>query len=111
MNLIHHKNLDQQKWYDLSLAEQMANIGSEVNRIIIWKNKGNAEYSNLAFERFLELIDLTVEDHKNRHRLKEILRVREMLANWYSGDNKYGSTDELWQKYFFAYNYLARINR
>ena len=111
MNLIHHKNLDQQKWFSLPLAEQMANIGSEANRTIIWKNKGITKYANSAFERFLELIDLTVEDSKNKHRLKEILRVREMFANWYLGGNQYGSTERLWQNYFLAYNYLARRNR
>jgi hypothetical protein len=110
MKLAHHKNLTKGKWFSLSLAEQMANIGSEVERTIIWKNKGVKEYSILAFERALELIDLTKSDPKNRGRLGELCRLREMLVDW-TYDNKYHSTDSSWQKYFLAFNYLARIDR
>jgi len=48
-----HKNLASGGWQKLSFFEQMANIGSEVERTIKWKNKGNAEYSRLAFGRAL----------------------------------------------------------
>ena len=68
-----HKELSQGKWQKMSLIEQMANIGSEVERAINWKNKNDKEYSRMAFERALELIDLTISDGKNRWRLKEIL--------------------------------------
>jgi hypothetical protein len=110
MNLVYHKNLDTDKWFNKSLAEQMANVGSEVERTIIWKNKNNPEYSRMAFERMLELIDVTRLDPKNRHRLRELGRMREMLADWFF-DNQYKSTDQSWQKYFYAFNFLARSKR
>jgi len=106
--MLHHKNLTEEKWFGLSLAEQMANIGSEVERTIIWKNKKNIEYSQLAFERALELIDITRLDPKNKLKLRELCRMREILVDWHF-DNEYQSTDESWQKYFYAFNYLARI--
>jgi len=109
MNLIYHKNLSEKKWFSLTLAEQMANIGSEVERTIIWKKKGDKEYSRLAFERALELIDLTKLDSKNRERLGELCRMREILVDWFF-DNQYHSSDKSWQNYFLAFNYLARIN-
>jgi len=109
MNLIYHKNLTKKKWFSLALAEQMANIGSEVERTIIWKKKGNKEYSHWAFERALELIDLTKIDPKNRKRLKELCRSREMLVDWFL-KNQYHSNDSIWHNYFMAFNYLARIN-
>lgn len=59
-----HKELSRGKWKKLSLIEQMANIGSEVERAISWKNKNSKEYSAMAFERALELIDLTLSDEK-----------------------------------------------
>ena len=86
----------------------MANIGSEVEMTIIWKKKGDKEYSRLAFERALELIDLTKLDPKNLGRLSELCRMREMLVDWFF-DNKYRSTDKSWQNYFLGFNYLARI--
>ncbi|OGH21422.1 MAG: hypothetical protein A2958_01365 [Candidatus Levybacteria bacterium RIFCSPLOWO2_01_FULL_38_13] len=108
MNLIYHKNLSKKHWFNMRLVEQMANIGSEVERTIIWKNKGNKQYQKLAFERALELIDLTLKDPKNRMRLKELCRMREVLVDWYL-DNQYLSTDSSFKKYFYAFNYAARI--
>jgi len=34
-----------ERWFKLSLAEQLANIGSEVIRAINWKEKGREDYS------------------------------------------------------------------
>lgn len=78
----------------MSFFEQMANIGSEVERTIKWKNKNNAEYSRMAFDRALELLDFTVADRKNRMRLKEILRVREALVDHFVFENEYHSEDK-----------------
>ena len=105
-----HKELSAGRWNTLSFVEQMANIGSEVERTISWRKKNNLDYSRLAFDRALELLDLTVSDQKNVLRLKEILRVRESMADYFVFDNIYASTDEVWQKYFFAFNYAARVN-
>ena len=96
------------KWGKFSLAEQMANIGSEVGRTIRWKEKKNHQYSKMAFIRALELLDLTINCRKNKKRLKELTRVREALVDYFEGENKFSSSDELWQKYFFAFNYSAR---
>ncbi len=106
MNFIHHKELSEEKWFAKSLAEQMANIGSEVERMIIWKPK-DQKYHELAFERALELIDITRLDPKNKPRLRELCRMREVLVDWYL-ENQYSSTDKSWQNYFLAFNYLAR---
>lgn len=105
-----HKNLAGGRWQKFSFFEQMANIGSEVERTIKWKNKGNAEYSRMAFERALELLDLTITSEKSRSRLKELLRLREILADYFAFENDYHSTDKSWHNYFYAFNYAARIN-
>jgi len=107
---VQHKNLAAGGWQQLSFFEQMANIGSEVERTIKWKNKNNPEYSQMAFERALELLDFTIEDKRNVNRLKELLRVREILADYLVFDNDYHSTDKSWQNYFYAFNFAARIN-
>ena len=105
-----HKELAAGKWNALSFVEQMANIGSEVERTISWRKKNNQEYSNLAFDRSLELLDLTLADKKNKGRLKELSRVREALADHFFFDNSYQSTDQSWQNYFLAFNFAARAN-
>lgn len=61
-----------------------------------------------ALYRGLELIDFTVQDPKNINSLSEILRMRELLVDYFTGDNVYKSTDENWNKYFYYFNYAAR---
>jgi hypothetical protein len=106
-----HKELAQGRWFLMPLVEQMGNVGSEVGRAINWKNKGNSQNSWAAFTRALELLDLTIADKKNVARLKEIVRVREVLADFFVGENRFKSTDISWQKYFGHFAYAARKNR
>lgn len=108
MIVLLHKGLTQKQWFSKNIFEQMANIGSEVERTIKWRDK-DKKYSEMAFERCLELVDLTVADIKNRDRLKEILRSREALVDYFIGENIYKSSDSLWQNYFYGFNYAARI--
>jgi len=106
-----HRDLAGGRWNRLSFAEQMANIGSEVERTISWREKGRPEISGRAFERALELLDLTIADAKNRARLRELLRVREAMADHFYFDNFYQSTPESWRRYFNSFLILARGKR
>lgn len=107
----YHKELSDGRWQELSFAEQMANMGSEVERSIKWKNKNKPERSQLAFFRALELMDFTIADKKNIKRLGELCRTREVLVDYFFADNQYKSTDKLWQNYFRAFNWWANISK
>jgi hypothetical protein len=107
---IEHAQLGAGRWRELSFFEQMANIGSEIERTVSWKKKDNPGYSRRAFERALELMDLTIDDGKNKTRLRELTRVREALVDYFVFDNIYQSTEQSWQKYFFVFNFAARTN-
>ncbi len=111
MRRIIHKDLASGKWFELSFMEQLANVGSDVERTIQWKKKGNLEYSNQAFERVLELLDFTIADPKNKGRLREVVRAREALVDHFMFDNEYNTTDESWQKYFYQFGYAAALQR
>lgn len=78
---IYHKELAAGGWKRLSLIEQMGNIGSEVGRSINWFKKGDMEKFNIAFEKALELFDLTLDDDRWKGRRKEIARSREMFCS------------------------------
>jgi len=106
-----HRELAAGRWNQLPFVEQMANMGSEIERTISWKAKGRPDYSGRAFERAIELLDLTIADKRNRKRLKELLRVREALADYFVFDNSYQSTPELWQRYFGCFLMAARGKR
>ena len=64
----------------------------------------------MAFERSLELLDLTIADGKNKKHLKEILRLREMLADHFVFGNEYHSEDKAWQNYFYSFNFAVRAS-
>ncbi|MGB9707347.1 MAG: hypothetical protein ACPL1D_01185 [Microgenomates group bacterium] len=98
-------------WYQFSIFEQMANIGAEVGRAIAWKKKNQKQIFLNAFYRALELIDLTAADKKNKNRLKEILRLREVIADFLVGENIYKQTEEQIEKYFYYYNLAIRKNK
>jgi hypothetical protein len=105
-----HRELAAGRWFELSLVEQMANIGSEVERTISWRGR-NEKNSTTAFDRGLELLDLTIADPRHRRRLRELARLRETLADYFVFDNRYGSTDESWRRYFHAFTYAAALRR
>ncbi len=109
MKLFHQETA--KKWHQYSIFEQMANVGIEILRAISWKKKGNEKKFLDAFYRSLELIDLTINDKKNKKYLKEILRIREILADYLIGDNLYCSTDKDWEKYFYPYMLVSRKNK
>ncbi|MBI2459346.1 MAG: hypothetical protein HYV53_02205 [Parcubacteria group bacterium] len=105
---LEHKNLAAGRWAELSLAEQMANIGSEVERAIKWKAKGNFKYSDQAFFRSLELLSLSLDTETSGSRLKELARLYEALVDYFKGENIFASSDKLWRNYFYSFNWLAR---
>jgi hypothetical protein len=103
-----HKGLASGRWKELPLAVRMAHIGSEVERALNWREKNNSEYSRRALERALELIDLSLEcPHKVSH-LKEIARLRELLVDYFLGDNEFKSTESSWRRYFSHFTRAAR---
>lgn len=108
---LYHPSLASGRWFKFSLAEQLANVGSDIERTIQWRNKGDLEYNKNAFERALELLNLTIADPKHRKRLRELLRVREALLDYFLCDNEYYSTDEFWQDYFYQFNYAAAMQK
>ena len=105
------KSLADGRWFELPLIEQMANVGCDIDRAIRWKNRGDEIYSQDALERAFNLLNLTIQDPKNRKRLKELGRIREVLLDYFMGDNIYSYTDEAFHKYFMDYNYLVAIQK
>ena len=103
-----HKELAAGRWQTLSFFEQMANIGSEVERALNWKIKDNAIYCHKAAERALELLDLTIEKMATPSHFKELTRLREVLIDYFFEKNKFSSSDASWRKYFACFTYAAR---
>ncbi|MCL5436802.1 MAG: hypothetical protein M1549_02925 [Candidatus Dependentiae bacterium] len=107
--IIHKGLLESGRWFEFSLIEQLANIGTDVDRAIRYRQKGDLEASEAALFRAIELIDFTVADPKNKRRLREVLLAREFLLDHFLGEDQYGMTDEFWQRYFYDFNYAAAL--
>ena len=105
-----HKQLAAGRWEQLSSLEQMANIGSEVERALNWQAKNNFPYRQKASIRALELTDLALEYAVTFPRRRELARLRESLVDYFFGENEFESTEASWRKYFFHFTYAARKN-
>lgn len=105
---IQHKELADGRWFTLSFAEQMGNIGSEISRAAAAK-EDQKRWS--AITRAFELLDLTLQDDRWRGRRKEITRVREVLGDAVLGGKDYGTTLTDLDHYFFPFAFAARTGR
>jgi hypothetical protein len=99
------------RWQTFSLVEQLANVGSEIERALNWAAKGNPEYSGRALERGLDLLGLTIADPRHRRRLRELTRLREVLLDYFVGENQFGSSDQSWRSYFHPYGIAVAIQK
>jgi hypothetical protein len=103
-----HPGLAAGRWQRLSLAEQLANVGAEVGRM---RRRPATEEGAAAFERALELLDLTLADPRWRGRLREIARAREVLCDAADGGREYGATLADLDRYFLDFAVAARRGR
>ena len=59
-------------------------------------------------KRALELLDLTITSRiKAHHSTHELLRLREVLCDYFTGDNEYGSTPDSLNRYFDFFSQKA----
>jgi len=103
--------LDEQRWASLTLAEQMANIGSEVGRSGKWLARGKSVQAESAFLRALDLIDLTIKYGRSGSPgrsclLKELCRARDCYTeSFLSGDE---AALSFLDKYFGSFAAICR---
>lgn len=106
-----HTSLAAGRWFSLSLAEQLGNVGSEVSRAA--KAADDQQRRASAVERALELLDLTLADPRwiRQRRLREIARARELVVDAYVGGTAYGTTFAGLLPYFDTFALAARQAR
>ncbi len=103
-----HTELAAGRWHSMPLVEQLGNVGSEVSRALRARASSNDARERSALVRFLELIDLTIADPRMKGRRREICRVREMVCDYFVGENSFRSTPESLDRYFLPYATAAR---
>lgn len=106
-----HEKLASGRWQQLSLAEQLGNIGSEISRANHWREQKKQDHVWHALERALELFDLTLADERWSGHRRELCRAREVVCDFFAGENAYHSTAKNLQAYFDAFAWQARKQR
>ena len=104
-----HDELAAGRWRTLSLAEQLGNVGSEVDRSIRAWEAGKTERFEKALERALELFDLTAQDDRWRGpRRREILHAREEFCRLFFDADPPADSARGLREYFLRFAILAR---
>lgn len=104
-----HRSLAAGRWSEFSVVEQMANVGSEVERAIRAHGRGDPERFEHAFERALELFDLTVADGRwGGCRLRELARAREEFRALFYGDEGARPSVTRVRSYYLQFAMAAR---
>ena len=104
-----HASLATGRWSTLSLAEQLANAGSEVERTIVAWEAQRSDRFDRALTRALELFDLTARDDRwHGPRRREILRAREEFCRLFFDDAVAPGAARTLREYFRHFALLAR---
>ena len=95
-----HSELASGRWHSMTIAEQLGNVGSEYSRAVNSLKRNDQIRFTFARIRFLELLDLTINDSRwNIYRKRELLRLRESSCDNFPEDL---------QTYFDQFALLAR---
>lgn len=97
----YHPQLAAGRWAQMTLAAQMANIGSEVHRTYSNLSSGKTERARVCFERALELFDLSLDAKPREAAIRELCLARDYFCEMYLNKN----LEELaaLDKYFYAF--------
>ncbi len=105
-----HQGLQDGSWERMTPLEQMGNLGTEVARAARAEEAGDTTRCQGAFDRSLELFELTIVDDRWRGpRRRELCLVRELFIDYIAGDNEYGESAASLDRYFLPFAIAARL--
>jgi hypothetical protein len=92
-----------ERWFSLSLVEQMINIGNEVKRAIRFDSDEKKKV--MFLEKALVYTELTMQDPKNTRVVPELQISKEVLED-YKGSHEINCSKKDIEKYYMTYTYL-----
>jgi hypothetical protein len=102
-------SINREKWFARSLADQLGNIGSEVDRYISLTKRNQNENALNAIYRAIDLLDLSKQNpNLSSAQRREIAITKEALTDCVLSDNSYGNSLEYFSKYFMQFAMVAR---
>jgi len=108
-----HAGLTPDRWHQLDIVEQLANVGSEVDRAIRAHEAGRTDRRDHAIARALELFDLTATDPRwHGPRRREVLRGREYFCRlFFDAETIEPDAGAFLRTYFLQFAVAARRGR
>ena len=108
-----NSGVDQAKWAQLNIFNQMGNIYSEVGRSFKTRGQDNPKDHNAAVVRAIDLFDATVQsltDIKSP-KAREVLRAKEQFLEITMNTNASQESVQSLDRYFMQFAVAARLNR
>ena len=93
--------------FTMPIGVQISNVGSEVNRALLWRKAGNRQREIAFCKKAIEFLNIMKQDPKNRHRIGEIDACIEELKDFFLGNNEYNTTEETLIRYYDAFLWQA----
>lgn len=108
----YHKDLAEEgRWAEMSFSLQMANIGSEIQRAIRWKEKGKKDREHRSAERVLELLDLTISEVQRESSRRELAQLRDVMTAFFYDESNNETLGEQINRYFYCFAQKAAKER
>ncbi|MCM1174599.1 MAG: hypothetical protein NC341_06045 [Blautia sp.] len=92
-----------ERWFALSLVEQMVNIGNEVKRAV--RFDADKKKKTMFLDKALKYTALTMRDPKNVHVLPE-LEISQKVLEDYKGKHEINCSKEEIKNYYMSYTYM-----
>jgi len=86
------------EWFAMPVEQQISNIGSEVLRADKWKQRGNEKRMRSFYDAAIDFLLLSIRDPKNQGRKGELNLMIDELADYFVGENIWGTTSQTLQK-------------
>jgi hypothetical protein len=83
-----HATLSPDRWARFNLDQQVLMIANEMHRATSLQGAGDRASLELAYERVLRLVDLTVAVQPKRTLRRELLRWRDLVAALFIGSSE-----------------------
>ena len=90
------------KWYSMPVNVQIANIGSEVERALRWKDRDPKKAENFC-RKAISFWEIVKSDPKNRFREEEFQTAMDELEDFFLGENLYQTTEQDLRRYYDAF--------
>lgn len=105
--------IDEAKWAQLDIFNQMGNIYSEVGRSFKTRNQHDTLDHNEAVARAIDLFNATIKALNNKHspKLKEVLRAKEQFLDIVGDNNASPESIKGLDRYFLQFAVAARLRR